>query len=160
MMKNILLLLLLVFSANAYSQESIGDMFKSKEKRTAEAASQKKWEIPDQKTKVLPKSNIDWAGYYLKKSAKMQYGAIGCATASVALFVSSTLVKDEFDVNKKTGEVKNKSNSSKNALIVGGGATLIAAVICEFCSIHYKMKSGNYLRLQAAKDGTGLALVF
>lgn len=159
-MKKILLLLLLVFAANTYSQESISDIFKSKEKRAVEAAAQKKWETPDQKTKILPKSNIDWAGYYLKKSARMQYGAIGCATASAGMFISSAFMKEKFDVNKNNGEIKNKSNGTKNALIVGAGVSLVAAVICEFCSIHYKMKSGNHLRLQAAKDGTGLALVF
>lgn len=159
-MKKILLLLLLSFTVNAYSQESISDMFKSKERRATEAAAQKKWEMPDQKIKVLPKSNIDWAGFYLKKSAKMQYAAIGCATVSAILFASPYFIKDEFDVNKKTGEVNNKSNGTKDALVIVGGASLIAAVICEFCSINYKLKSGECLRLQATKEGAGLAFVF
>lgn len=158
-MKKILLLLLLAISTNAHSQESILDMFKNKERRAKEAVAQKEREISDQSLKILPKSDLDWAGYYLKKSSKMQYGAIGCAAASAGMFISSTCIKEKFDVNKK-GEISNKSNGTKNALMVGAGISLVASVICEFCSIHYKMKSGDRLRLQAAKNGAGLALVF
>lgn len=144
-MKNIIFFLLLAIASSSHAQESITDLFKYKVRKQADQ---------------VPKTNIGKAGFYLEKSAKFQYTAIGCGVASASMILASSLIDDKYEVDKKTGEFSKKSNGAKTALVVGGAATLIAAVCCEFISINYKMKSGKYLQLHSNGTGGSVALVF
>ena len=165
-MKKILFLLLITIASNSYAQEGIGEMFKSKEKREAAAKARAGKEKEELKLSLIPKiskvpkSNIGKAGFYLQKSAKLQYAAIGCSIASAGMIVASTLIDDKFEVDKKSGEITTKKSGAKTALIVGGAASFVAAICCELISINYKMKSGKYLQLHTNGTGGSVALIF
>lgn len=147
------MLLMLATASVVYSQNPELDKWVSNNKKTTAKT--------DTKSVVeLPKSNIALAGLYLKKSAQYQYGAIGFATTSTAMLIASSAIKDKFELDKKTSEVKKKNNGTKDILLVGGGACALTAIILELYSIDYKLKSGEYLRLQATPTGAGLALIF
>lgn len=109
---------------------------------------------------AVQKSNLDLAGEHLKKSAQFQYGALGCAVASTAMFITSSLIEDEFKIDKSTGEPKKKSNGTKDALVIGGCATLLTGVILELYSIEYKLKAGKCISLHASSNGGSLTLKF
>ena len=165
-MRKLLFLLFITIASSTYAQESLGDMFKSKERRQAEAKAKVEKEKEDlqlsliPKASNMPKTNIGKAGFYLEKSAKLQYAAIGCGVASTGMILASTLIDDKYEVDKKTGEFSKKNNGAKTALVVGGAATLVAAVCFEFISINYKMKSGKYLQLHSNGAGGSISLVF
>lgn len=150
-MKKILLLLLLAFTANVYAQESVIDIFKSKEKRQTEAARKTNPEFG------LPKSNIAKAGYYQKKSANYQYGAIGCAAASSGLLIGYASLKDKFELNDK-GDTK--MTGKAKGLLIGGSIFALTAIIIEIQAIKYKFKSGQSLLLHTNENGAGLAYTF
>ena len=119
MKKNILLILLLAFTANIYAQ------YNNQSKKDKEP------------TEILPsKPNyLDLSEQYDKLSKKYQYGALGCATVSVGLFVGYGCMKDKF-------------------------ACAALAIICQVYSIECKFKANKCLRLQVSENGPGLAYVF
>lgn len=163
-MKKILLLLLFItFASNIYSQESIVDMFKSKEKRQSEALEKKYKEEQKYKEESLlwekkrPKSNIAKAGLYLEKSAKLQASALSLGAVSSGLLIWYGCIDDKFEFDKKG---KATLTSQSKGLIIGGAICMIAAIGCEIVSISYKMKAGKCLRLHTSNSGVGLAFVF
>ena len=119
---------------------------------------------PNSKQNVVTvqKSNLDLAGEHLKKSAQFQYGALGCAVASTAMFITSSLKEDKYEteVSKGTYTTKKKSNGTKDALVIGGCATLLTGVILELYSIEYKLKAGKCISLHASSSGGSLTLKF
>lgn len=140
MKKNILLLLLLALTANIYAQ------YNNQSKKDKELK------------EILPsKPNyLDLSEQYDKLSKKYQYGALGCATASVGLFVGYGCMKDKFEL--KDGETKMKEKAQ--LLIFGGSACAALAIICQVYSIECKFKANKCLRLQVSENGPGLAYVF
>lgn len=139
-MKKLLFLLLIAFSTSVYAQESILDM------------------VVKKKPQEKPKSQLELAGMQLQKAARYQYGAIGLATASVGLLVASATMENGYRYEK--GEIFKEKNSTKNALLIGGGACALIAVCCELYSIDLKMKAGRSIRLYANGNGGGLAYTF
>lgn len=162
-MKKILFLLLLAFSANIYAQETVIDLFKSKEKRQAEAAIRKEKEKKKEKEEAAlwerkrPKTNIAKAGLYLEKSAKLQASALGFGAISSGLLIWYGCMDDKFEYDNKG---KSKLTSKAKGLIAGGAICAIAAIGCEIASVNYKMKAGKCLRLHTNGNGVGLALTF
>lgn len=98
------------------------------------------------------------AGFYLEKSAKYQYTAIGLSGAAACLTMAGSLMKDKYDNNK--GEPTMKTNKARTACFVGSGICTIAAICCEIQSINYKLKSGRSLKLYATGTGGGLSYNF
>lgn len=139
-MKKILFLLLIVFSTSVCAQESIVDMIWKK------------------KSHESPNSNLELAGMQLQKGARYQYGAIGCATASVGLFIGASFMQDGYKMEK--GELVKDKNNTRTTLMIGGGILAVAAVCCELYSIDLKMKAGRSIRLHANGNGGGLAYTF
>lgn len=140
MKKYTLLLFLLAFTANIHAQ------YNNQSKKDKEP------------TEILPsKPNyLDLSEQYDKLSKKYQYGALGCATASVGLFVGYGCMKDKFEL--KDGETKMKEKAQ--LLIFGGSACAALAIICQVYSIECKFKANKCLRLQVSENGAGLAYVF
>lgn len=140
MKKNILLLFLLVFTANIHAQ------YNNQSKKDKEP------------TKILPsKPNyLDLSEQYDKMANKYQYGALGLTAASVGLFVGYGCMKDKFEL--KDGKTEMKENAK--ILIFGGSACAALAIICQVYSIECKFKADKYLRLQVSENGAGLAYVF
>lgn len=144
MNKIIFILLFTVLGINCYAQESIAEMvFKSKSY---------------QNTTEKVKNELDLAGIQLQKSAKYQYGAIGLATISAALFIGSAFLENDYSYNK--GEIIKEKNHTKNSLLIGGGVCALASIICELYAIDLKMKAGKSIRIYANGKGGGLVLNF
>lgn len=139
-MKKILFLLTIVFSTNVCAQESIVDMIWKK------------------KSHESPNSNLELAGMQMQKGARYQYGAIGCATVSVGLFIGASCMQDSYKMEK--GELVKDKNKTRTTLIISGGILAVAAVYCELYSIDLKMKAGRNIRLHANGNGGGLAYTF
>lgn len=139
-MKKLLFLLMIVFSTNICAQESIVDMIWKK------------------KSHESPNSNLELAGMQMQKGARYQYGAIGCATASVGLFIGASCMQDGYKMEK--GELVKDKNKTRTTLMIGGGILAVAAVCCELYSIDLKMKAGRSIRLHANGNGGGLAYTF
>lgn len=95
----------------------------------------------------------------LKKSCRWQYGALGCATASVACFAGYASLKTKF---RPMFENSEKMMMRKNAkLYLAGGSVFAAlAIICEIRAIDYKLASGKALKLHFTENGARLALNF
>lgn len=146
-MKTILLLVLTVFTINTYAQESVLDLIK---------------ESKGQKIQVNypPQSNIENAGFYLQRSAKLQYAAIGVSIVSISTIVSSTLINDKYEINTQTGAVEKKNSTVKTGLLIVGATTFVAAVCCELVSINYKLRAGRYLQMRAKGAEGSIALIF
>lgn len=81
------------------------------------------------------------AGDYLCKSAYMQYLSIGTGVVGV-LLISTGIDKD----NK--------------ALTRTGYITTGIAAVCEFASIHYKLKAGKQMKLSAGSNGLTASISF
>lgn len=103
------------------------------------------------------------AGFYLEKSAKYQYAAIGCASVGLGLAIGSSFIgTKEYDIEDQN-EMKDKQKSDRNlqrGCLIGAGVCAVAAICCEFVSIKYKMKAGHSLRLFSNGTGGGLAYTF
>lgn len=160
-MKNIVLILfLLLFVSGVNAQESVVDLFKSKEKREKEKIEknekQKALEGKKLWEKNLPKTPISTAGLYLEKSAKLQSVALGLGTVSTGLFVWYGCTADKFTY--EDGDTK--LTSKAKGLIASGAVFAIAAIGCEIMSLNYKFKAGTCLKLHTAGDKVGLAFVF
>lgn len=140
MKKHILLLFLLAFTTNICAQSNL------EPKVNQEAA------------EILPsKPNyLDLSEKYDKMANKYQYGALGCAAASVGLFVGYGCMKEKFELKDNETKMKEKAQ----LLIFGGSACAALAIICQIYSIECKFKSNQYLRLQVNENGAGLAYVF
>ena len=105
MKKNILLLLLLAFTANIHAQYN---------NPTEEYKNNAKYqEITNHQPNYLELSD-----QYSIVARKYQYGALGCAAASVGLFVGYGCMKDKFEL--KDGKTEMKENAK--ILIFGGSA--------------------------------------
>lgn len=146
-MKNYLLLLLMVLATNTYAQISISDLFKSDQKE--------KFNI-----NYPPQSNIEKAGFYLHKSAQLQYASLGVGIASIGTIVSATLINDKYEIDTQTGIVKKEPKSVKTGLIMFGAVTFAAAVCCELISINYKLKAGKYLQMRSNGTEGSIAFIF
>lgn len=142
-MKTLLVLLLIAFSTSVCAQESIVDMI---------------WKKNNDKPVETTKNSLDLAGIQLQKGARYQYGAIGCATASVGLFIGASFMQDGYKMEK--GELVKDKNKTRTSLMIGGGILAFAAVCCELYSIDLKMKAGRSIRLHANGNGGGLAYTF
>ena len=107
------------------------------------------------------KNVIKEAGFYLEKSSKYQYAAIGCAGVGMGLAIGSSFIgtKDSSKAEDPQKEAKSDRNLQKG-LLIGAGACAVAAVCCELASINYKMKAGRSLRLYSTGTGGGLAYTF
>lgn len=141
MKKLITLLLLVTIAVNTYSQETILDMFKKKNKANTEKMNE-----------------LSKAGFYLKKSANYQAVALGFGAASAGFFIASAFIKDKYEYNK--GKVERVNDSTKDGLMIGGGVCALVGIICEINAIQYKFKSGKCLQLIGEKNGAGVALTF
>lgn len=102
-------------------------------------------------------SNIKYAGFLLEKSAKFQYGAIGCAAVSAGLLVGYGSMSEKFELGEDN---KTKLTGKATGLIVGGSAMALIAIILEVNAIEYKSKAGKCLRMQSTENGAGIAYVF
>ena len=96
-MKKVLFLLLIAFSTSVCAQESIVDMIWKK------------------KSHESPNNNLELAGMQLQKGARYQYGAIGCATASVGLFIGASFIQDGYKMEK--GELVKDKNKTRTAFL-------------------------------------------
>ena len=160
-MKNIVLILfLLLFVSGVNAQESVVDLFKSKEKREKEKVErnekQKALEGKRLWEKNLPKTPMSTAGLYLEKSAKLQSVALGLGAVSTGLFVWYGCTPDKFEYDNG----KSKLTSKAKGLIASGVVFAITAIGCEIVSLNYKFKAGKCLRFQTSGDKVGLAYVF
>lgn len=145
-MKKIITFMFLIFSINVCAQDSLVDLiFKNKRNNKSQQ-------------EANTKNNLDLAGLQLQQSAKYQYGAIGCATASVGLFIGASFMQDSYKMEK--GELIKDKNDTRTALIIGGSVLAFAAVCCELYSIDLKMKAGRSIKLFANGNGGGLAYTF
>ncbi len=74
------------------------------------------------------------------------------------MFITSSLIEDKYEteVSKGTYTTKKKSNGTKDALVIGGCATLLTRVILEL----YSLKAGKYISLHASSNGKSLTLKF
>lgn len=109
---------------------------------------------------------IKEAGFYLEKSAKYQYAAIGSAGVGAALAITAGVIgtKDySYDDDSNTNEIYDKIESDRKlrkGLFIASGISFAAAICCELVSINYKMKAGQSLRLFSNGTGGGLAYTF
>lgn len=143
MKKNIIILLLLVFTANTYAQ--------------CNNQSEEHKRNDEYKEIISPKINyLDLSDKYDRMAKKYQYGALGCTAASVGLFVGYGCMKEKFELN--FGETKMKEKAQ--LLIFGGSACAALAIICQIYSVECRFKANKYLRLQVSENGPGLAYVF
>nr|DAQ21194.1 MAG TPA: hypothetical protein [Caudoviricetes sp.] len=99
------------------------------------------------------------AGFYLEKSAKYQYAAIGCAGVGTTLTIISALIGTK-DASGYTEDKIKKDRNLRNGLYIASGACIITGICLEFASINYKMKAGRSLRLFSNGTGGGLAYTF
>lgn len=143
MKKSILLNLILIFTTNIYAQ------YNNQHKEYKNNAEYQ--EITNHQPNYLELSD-----QYSIVARKYQYGALGCAAASVGLFVGYGCMKDKFEL--KDGKTEMKENAK--ILIFGGSACAALAIICQVYSIECKFKADKYLRLQVSENGAGLAYVF
>lgn len=143
-----------LLSANVFSQAD--DLYYSNKKGTV--SEQAKVDM----AKTHTSNYLDLSGKYLEKSAKFQYAAIGCAAVSIGtsifagITMSSTAPDGEKDVEKW---YKDKKKTAR-ACYIASGTLGVVAIVCEFISIDYKMKSGHYIRLHASGDGVGVGVNF
>lgn len=153
-MKILLVVLFALLSVSAFSQND--DLYFSKEKTG----------IPERANvdvaKTKNNSYLELSGKYLEKSAKYQYAAIGCAAVSVGTSVfagismTAKLPEDEQDPEKWYND---KRNAARTCYIVSG-VVGVAAIICEFISIDYKLRSGRCIQLHASGNGVGVGVSF
>ncbi|WP_303010830.1 hypothetical protein [uncultured Bacteroides sp.] len=146
-MKTIILLVLTLFTIKTYAQESVLDLIKISKSQKLQV-------------NYPPQSNIENAGFYLQKSAKLQYAAIGVSIVSIGTIVSSTLINDKYEINTHTGVVEKKNSTVKTSLLIVGATTFVAAVCCELVSINYKLRAGRYLQMRAKGTEGSIALIF
>lgn len=102
-------------------------------------------------------SHIEQAGIFLNKSAKLQYGAIGCAAVSAGLLVGYGSMSEKFELGEDN---KTKLTGKATGLIIGGSVMALVAIILEINAIEYKSKAGKCLRMQSTENGAGIAYVF
>lgn len=107
------------------------------------------------------------AGFYLEKSAKYQYGAIGCAGVGAALAITAGVIGTKVykydDDYANANEVSDKIESDRKlrkGLFIASGVSFAAAICCEIVAIKYKLKAGRSLRLFSNGTGGGLAYTF
>lgn len=106
-------------------------------------------------------------GIYLEKSAKYQYGAIGCAGIGTALAITAGVIGTKVyrydDDYTNTNEVYDKIESDRKlrkGLFIASGISFAAAICCEIVAINYKLKAGRSLRLFSNGTGGGLTYTF
>lgn len=106
------------------------------------------------------------AGFYLEKSAKYQYAAIGCASVGLGLAIGSSFIgtkeynSDDFEDLTALADKQKSDRNLQRGCLIGAGVCAVAAICCEFVSIKYKMKAGHSLRLFSTGTGGGLAYTF
>lgn len=107
------------------------------------------------------------AGFYLEKSAKYQYGAIGCVGVGAALAITAGVIGTKVykydDDYANANEVSDKIESDRKlrkGLFIASGVSFAAAICCEIVAIKYKLKAGRSLRLFSNGTGGGLAYTF
>ena len=107
------------------------------------------------------------AGIYLEKSAKYQYGAIGCTGIGTALAITAGVIGTKVyrydDDYTNTNEVYDKIESDRKlrkGLFIASGISFAAAICCEIVAINYKLKAGRSVRLFPTGTGGGLAYTF
>lgn len=106
------------------------------------------------------------AGFYLEKSAKYQYAAIGCAGVGLGLAIGSSFIgtkdysDDDFDSQEAMEDKQKSDRNLQRGCLIGAGVCAVAAICCELVSINYKMKAGRSLRLFSNGTGGGLAYTF
>lgn len=106
------------------------------------------------------------AGFYLEKSAKYQYAALGCAGVGLGLAIGSSFIgtkrydPDDFDSQESIEDKQKSDKNLQRGFLIGAGISFAAALCCEIASINYKMKAGRSLRLFSNGTGGGLAYTF
>lgn len=110
---------------------------------------------------------IKEAGFYLEKSVKYQYAAIGSAGVGAALAITAgvigTKVYSYDDDNSNTNDIYDKIESDRKlrkGLFIASGISFAAAICCEIAAINYKLKGGRSLRLFSNGTAGGLAYNF
>ena len=105
------------------------------------------------------------AGIYLEKSAKYQYGAIGCAGVGAALAITAGVIgtkvyKYDDDYANEVSDKIESDRKLRKGLFIASGVSFAAAICCEIVAIKYKLKAGRSLRLFSNGTGGGLAYTF
>lgn len=154
-MKRIMLLLAILFAGTIFvSAQQNADLQKWIQKDDV-------YHQVERKSKSPKVSNaIKDAGFYLEKSAKLQYTAIGFSGASACLSIAGALMTDKIESIKEEPYIKIKSNHGRTACYVGAGICAITAICCEIASINYKLKAGRSLQMYTTGTGGGLAYTF
>ena len=93
-------------------------------------------------------------GAYMVKSGKFQGAALGMGVASMCSCLAGCLIEDEIT---EDGEFKDRSDRRKG-FFIASGVFGIAAVICEACSIRFKLLSGRAMQLTIDGNGAGIKI--
>lgn len=139
MIKILLPLLLLAFTANIHAQYS-----------------NNKTEPTDIISNSTP-SNWDSYEKYEKLHRNYQYTSIGSAAISAGLLIAYGCTKEKFKIDENGDK---KMTDKAKGLIIGGSVTGIIALAFQISAIECKIQSNKYLRLQMTESGAGLAFVF
>lgn len=157
-MKRIMLLLAILFAGTIFvSAQQNADLQKWIQKDDV-------YHQVERKSKSPKVSNvIKDAGFYLEKSAKLQYTAIGLAGVGVLTSTIGSVVtirsSDYYEDDEEHKKLK-RDNNIRKACYIGAGICAVAAICCEFASINYKLKAGRSLQMYTTGTGGGLAYTF
>ena len=153
-MKKIMLLLAMLFAGIIVVSAQNADLQKWVQKDDVYHQTEKKVKTP----KV---SNvIKDAGFYLEKSAKLQYAAITLSGVGTGLTIAAAFLNDKQDTDPKTNKPITKTNHGRTACYVGAGICAFSAICCEFASLNLKLKAGRSLQMYTTGTGGGLAYTF
>lgn len=146
-----LLFMMLLFSFNVFSQESIYKIMDFEKVKEKEVSVKKQENVA---TSFQSYQLINLAGVKLKKSAKYQYAALGLEFASTALMCGSLFFEAEYV------DGKIEKNNTQTAMLIGGGVCSLVGLFCYIKSISLKLEAGKVLSLYPKGAGLGLTLAF
>ncbi len=141
MKKNILLLLLLTFTANIYAQYNKNKNI-NKSSNIISDTSPSNWDLFEKYEKLR-------RGY--------QYTSIGSAAISAGLLITYGCTKEKFEFDENGDK---KMTDKAKMLIAAGSVSAIVALAFQISAIECKIQSNKYLRLQIGENGPGLAYIF